>query len=64
MADYKYDEDIVDQPDGMLTEDAKGEKEERQREYEDQDSEMHSLASSMRAKWEEYKNARQDIKEY
>ena len=63
MADYKYDEDIVNQPDGMLTEDAKGEKEERQREYEDQDSEMHSLASSMRAKWEEYKNARQDMEE-
>ena len=59
--EYKYDEDIVDQPDMMLTDDALEEKEQRM-EYE-QESEMHSLAASMVAKWEEYKNARSDIEE-
>ena len=57
--EYKYEEDIVDQPDVMLTDDALEEKENR-KEYE-QESEMHSLAASMTEKWEEYKNARTDI---
>ena len=48
--EYKYDEDIVDQPDVMLTDDALEEKEQRM-DYE-QESEMHSLASSMTEKWE------------